>query len=790
MKKVLITIMISLQIFLLFAFKNWKIYTNQTHIYKSQTIGSELYCASWGGVVVFDKSTGEVKKKFTKLEGLNDNEINSLDYQELSKYVLMGTENGGVNVYDGNAFKIPITETLGLLSNRVNYITHKDSLIYIATSQGLSVFQISSHFPIPILIDNYNDEDGLTDRDISKIVIHNNIMYAITAQGVDYVSTDSLYLVSAWHHFSNSQTHGNAIQDLVVKRKRIYLATNFGIMNYDLNFKDLIPYTTANGLKSNFVNVIAVDDDGNIYFSYGFWEKEELIIKNSLSNYPLGKISSTGKIDYFNKSKNSVLSDRIKSMDYIDGELIISTWGKGTDIYKNDLWKHYEKNTIGTNTVTKMTIDKEHNLWICDGHLGSGNAPRGTMGVSKFDGENWVSYNTANSNLNSDNIFRIATGNDGRVWFGAWDEPIDSEYDWQRGITIFDQGEIEPFVDQNNLINKTISFLENDTQGRMWIGSYPGGINIVENNEVIDTFTFPTSHDQGPDPLCAAISSTKAYIGTYESGLRIGTLAKFHNAGKYPWTQPIILDLQKKQIYDLALGKDYDGNDMLWVASPNGLFMYTKNIWYKYDVDYKRKKYSGHSWQNEILYYVDEPRLYGSNDGFPTALYVDPFNRVWIGTRDFGISVYDIYDESYTILTSENSPLLSNNITSFAYDSHSGNMYIGSDRGLNSVNIGIDSKPNSLKIDSVIAYPNPFNPNITQTLRIENENSIFPKGKNICRIYDLNGDLVIKLNETILGDFAWNGKNSNNRNCGNGMYFYVVSAGKKIYKGKIALIRK
>ena len=229
---------------------------------------------------------------------------------------------------------------------------------------------------------------------------------------------------------------------------------------------------------------------------------------------------------------------------------------------------------------------------------------------------------------------------------------------------------------------------------------------------------------------------------------------------------------------------------MLWVASPNGLFMYTKNTWYKYDVDYKRKKYSGHSWQNEILYYVDEPRLYGSNDGFPTALYVDPFNRVWIGTRDFGISVYDIYDESYTILTSENSPLLSNNITSFAYDSHSGNMYIGSDRGLNSVNIGIDSKPNSLKIDSVIAYPNPFNPNITQTLRIENENSIFPKGKNICRIYDLNGDLVIKLNETILGDFAWNGKNSNNRNCGNGMYFYVVSAGKKIYKGKIALIRK
>ena len=785
MKKFLFTIVISCQILLIFAFKNWKIYVNQTHIYNSKIIGSEVYSASGGGVVSFDQSTEKIKSKFTKLDGLNDNEIHYIDYQESNKYFLMGTENGGVNIYDGKSFKIPITETLGLLSNRVNYITHKDSLIYLATDQGLSIFQINKNFPIPILINNYTQEDGLSDRDIYKLVINKNELYAINSLGIDYADLDSLYLISAWHHFQNNQ-----IQDIKIKSDRIYLATSSGILNYNLNFQDLISYSTNNGLKSNEINAITVDDNDNIYFSYGYWDREVLTVKHSLPDYPVGKLTPDGQIEYFDETNSSIINDKIKSLDFADGNLIVASWGDGTDIYCNNIWKHYEKNSIGTNTITQMTIDDDHRIWVCDGHLGSGNAPRGTRGVSEFDGENWTVYNTSNSNINSDNIFRITTDSKGRIWFGAWYESPNSENEWNNGISIFDKGNIEPFADQESLINKTISLLENDTQGRMWIGSYPEGINIVEDDHVIDTFPFPTAHDHGPDPLCAKITTDKAFIGTYESGLKIGSLEKLANGEKHTWTLPVVNDLATNEIFDLALGKDDQGNDMLWVASPRGLYMYTKNIWYKYDTDYKRKKYVGYSWQDEILYYVDEPRLYGANNGYPTALYVDPLNRVWIGTRDFGISVYDIYNESYTNITTENSPLLSNNITDFVYDSHSGNMYIGTDRGLNSVNIGVTSKPNSLKMNSVIAYPNPFNPNLTKNLRIENENSIFPKGDNICRIYDLNGDLVVKLKETILGDFAWNGKNSEDNNCASGMYFYVVYAGKKIYKGKIALIRK
>ena len=130
-------------------------------------------------------------------------------------------------------------------------------------------------------------------------------------QGIDYVSADSLYLISAWHHFVNHQTQGNNIQDLVVKNNRIYLATGYGIFIYDLNFQNPVSYTTSNGLISDKINTIAVDDNNNIFFSYGFWNKEELIINNSQVDYSLGKILPSGKIEYLNKDKSNIIFNPI-----------------------------------------------------------------------------------------------------------------------------------------------------------------------------------------------------------------------------------------------------------------------------------------------------------------------------------------------------------------------------------------------------------------------------------------------------------------------------------------------
>ena len=94
--------------------------------------------------------------------------------------------------------------------------------------------------------------------------------------------------------------------------------------------------------------------------------------------------------------------------------------------------------------------------------------------------------------------------------------------------------------------------------------------------------------------------------------------------------------------------------------------------------------------QNEVIYASRVVRI--DEDGIPTyfldgekitAIAVDGGNRKWIGTESSGVFLVN-EDASETIynFTTDNSPLLSNNIKSIAIDNMSGKVYFGTDKGI------------------------------------------------------------------------------------------------------------
>ncbi|MDO9578210.1 MAG: gliding motility-associated C-terminal domain-containing protein, partial [Candidatus Cloacimonadales bacterium] len=95
------------------------------------------------------------------------------------------------------------------------------------------------------------------------------------------------------------------------------------------------------------------------------------------------------------------------------------------------------------------------------------------------------------------------------------------------------------------------------------------------------------------------------------------------------------------------------------------------------------------------------------------------------------------------------------------------------------------------KLNKIVAFPNPFYPEKGEFLRIENtESNTMPAGDTKCLIYDLNGELIVKLKKNIYQQFSWDGTNAHGKKCSSGMYFYLVSAPNgQTNKGKIALIR-
>ena len=169
MKKIVSVSLILVFAFSSFDIRNWKAYTNTTHIFDVVQNGQKLTIATWGGLVIYNLETENFEKTYMTMDGLTDNDIRALDYVEETEILLIGTKKGGINRLSENGFLMPISETLGLASKKVNKIIHKDSLMIVATKEGISVFKDNPELPFPFLFDNYSTDNGLFDNNVTSL---------------------------------------------------------------------------------------------------------------------------------------------------------------------------------------------------------------------------------------------------------------------------------------------------------------------------------------------------------------------------------------------------------------------------------------------------------------------------------------------------------------------------------------------------------------------------------------------------------------------------------------------
>ena len=173
-----------------------------------------------------------------------------------------------------------------------------------------------------------------------------------------------------------------------------------------------------------------------------------------------------------------------------------------------------------------------------------------------------------------------------------------------------------------------------------------------------------------------------------------------------------------------------------------------------------------------------------ANDHIIT-ICIDGANRKWIGTKENGVYLLS-EDGQETIhhFTKENSPLLSNDITSIVIHPKTGEVFIGTSHGLNSYqNDAIEA--GETFADDIYAYPNPvksdYNGVITVTGLVRDSN---------VKITTVNGSLVYQ-GVSLGGQFIWDGKNREGKKVSSGIYM-VLAADKEGKEGvvtKIIVIR-
>ena len=197
--------------------------------------------------------------------------------------------------------------------------------------------------------------------------------------------------------------------------------------------------------------------------------------------------------------------------------------------------------------------------------------------------------------------------------------------------------------------------------------------------------------------------------------------------------------------------------------------------------------------ENVILYQEKVPR----NDGTNLADYlltgigiymiaIDGGGRKWFGTINNG--VFLVSEDNMTQIshfTTDNSPLISNNVLSISINSQTGEVFFLTDKGLCSYISDATTPNEEMTKDNVWAYPNPVKPDYTGPITITG----LTYDADV-KILAANGALIAE-GRSNGGTFVWDGCDKQGRRVASGVYMIATATndGNKGTVCKIAIVR-
>jgi ligand-binding sensor domain-containing protein len=214
-------------------------------------------------------------------------------------------------------------------------------------------------------------------------------------------------------------------------------------------------------------------------------------------------------------------------------------------------------------------------------------------------------------------------------------------------------------------------------------------------------------------------------------------------------------------IYLNDIAEDLNGD--LWLLTDKGPYvLYNTDEVFNEDYHFTKIKVPRNDGTNYADYLLD--------GAYTTCIEIDAANRKWIGTLNNGL--YLITGDGLETIhhfTKDNSPLPSNTIESLAINHASGELFIGTDRGLISYTTDATRGETQYTEEKVYAYPNPVTPDYDGVITI-----VGLKANSNVKIINTAGRLVAE-GTSLGGSFTWNGRTPQGQRVATGVYYVLGS---------------
>lgn len=708
---------------------NWQTYTSLLNSTVSDFDSKgRIWVGTNGGAYCYNPSNKSVIE-FRNIDAMLSLDVTAVSANLNRKEVYIGTFDGILEIADEDFNWTHITDITkpNFPSRKINHIIFAGKIAYIAGGFGLTTFDTEEHIFLqtPARLGSFQP---LTN--VNKLHINQNTLWAATDEGIASVSLDkSIINPDSWLNFtSNNGLPKMKIKGITSHQNEIYCFTDTAI------------YKLSN--DTSFIKIRATEP-WNIITEMGVMDNK--VIFTTLFNvltlddqlvYNFTQVLDTALINGFtvNSQQNTII------VNLLDAGFVLKKSG-------NQTLEHIKPESPVSNLFLNLDIDTQGNLWTATDYTGG-------KGFMRFNKGQWTNYTRqTHPELITNDYFYVKAMPDGRILLSSWGfgfitlTPNGDEYDISR-------------TDNTNSCMTGVSGNQNFV--------VTGGITYDPRNNSIWAINYAPNFlgnllmgiNNAGETVCSVSRSTREFIpiavdfsGTKWMGSTNGYGLQYFNEGsdfKNPADDKMGVftssnsQLPSSNINCLAVDK----SGVVWIGTPNGLAYILSPSAVLRDA-------------NPIIR-ESSIRVFSSlpiND-----IMVDALNNKWIATNQ---GVFIIDPDGFSEigqLTTNNSPLISNEVVSLATDENTGKIYFGTRKGLSEVQ-SFSVKP--LDNYEIKAYPQPFYPLKNKILTIEGL-----AAESDIRIVSPDGKLVKSL-FTTSQKLIWDGTDNNGNIVNTGVYLIL-----------------
>lgn len=704
--------------------------------------GDKIYCATTAALFSVDDE--EEIRRYSKVTGLTDIGIRCIGWDTTTAQLVVAYNNNNLDILRkefvtniGDIKRSPIS------GNKTIYnIYCRNGLAYLCSGLGVIVTNLTKYE----IKDTWLIGNNGGQVKVNGLCTDVSFYYAATEEGLKRASLNAD--PSDYHNWTivsgNNGLPSGAFTNVISTNNQVFAQKKDSVFV----------------LSGNTWNLWYTDPAWSVISANATVNKVLLCQQSNTGNARVIQLSLTGSIEK-TFSQQGFISRPLSAITE-SGKVWVADSTNGLAGFTSSGAVQFIPNGPPGISTGEMISDGEQ-LYVAAGSVNNTWQPlRNRNGISQFSGNEWHSSrydNTPALNNIFDFVSLAVDPVDKSLWAGSYGG----------GLVRFRNNTVNVYRNGNSALQAAlsdpgsyrVSGLAFDQNNNLWMSNYGAAQDLVvrKADSSWKAFTIPFPHTENAVSQVLVDDANQLWITSPKgNGLFCYNYgAGIDNTGDDKWKNYLqgsgLGNLPSNTV--LCMLKDKNG--FIWIGTDKGIGIIrcTGNVFTPQGCD-------------ALLPVVQQDRFAGLlfRDETVQAMAADGADRKWVGTKN---GLWLLSPDGSSIVyrfTSDNSPLLSNDVKKITVDPVTGEVFIATANGICSFRS--TATEGSLNNNAVLVFPNPVPPGYNGTIAVRGL-----VNNALVKIAEMNGRLVYQA-RALGGQMTWDGRDYLGNKVASGIYLVIV----------------